>query len=978
MAGFSLFGVNLSGAEYNPGGTRGVNFDYTYPTDAEIDYFAAQGMTAIRLPFLLERLEPVAGGPLDPTQLGYIDNVVNYAATKGIDVILDPHDYGYEYGTLIGSTPASNATFANFWGEVAAHYASTSNVLFGLMNEPNAQTPSQWIVSVNAAIAAIRAAGATSQQILVPGTDWDGADSWVSSGNAQIVGDGVVDPSHNYAFEVHQYLDSDGSGTHSTVVSASIGVERLEAITEWAEATGNKLFLGEFGVASDPTSLAALNNMLGYMAQNTDVWEGGTYWAAGAWLGSYMYSAQPTNGVGTPQLAVLDQYVPTTIQTDGSTSLTEFANSYFLDSGGAGPSLKGLGVNVVASQSGGWAPIGAEQTASGYEVAWKLAGADEYTVWTTDSNGNFISNIGVVSGTSAALESLEPSFHQDLNGDGVIGLVGTTIQTDGSTSLTEFANSYFLDTGGSGPSLKGLGVNVVASQIGGWAPIGAEQTESGYEVAWKLAGADEYTVWTTDSNGNFISNIGVVSGTSGALESLEPSFHQDLNGDGVIGLVGTTIEADGSTTLMEVGSSFYLDTGGSGPSLKSFGANVVPSQIGGWAPIGAEQTTSGYEVAWKLAGADQYTVWTTDSNGNFISNIGVVSGTSAALESLESSFHQDLNGDGVIGVVTTVIESNGSTSLVEVANNFALYNGGGSGPLLKGGGVAVVAGQSGGWAPIGAEQTTGGYEVAWKLAGADEYTVWTTDSNGNFISNIGVVSGTSSALEALEPSFHQDLNGDGVIGLAVAAGATLELNSAHSDAVTFISSTGMLQLDTPSTFTGQIIGFTGNGTLSGSDKIDLLNMAYSSSIQTDSTYGSSTGSLTVSNGTTVDLLDFVGSYSLANFKFASDGHGGTIVYDPPATKIAGNSTVSLAAGAGQDNFVFAPNFGQVTLSNFKPGTDTLQVDHTMFAGMNALLAAMHDDVHGNAVITDAAHDSITIVNVTTAQLLAHQGGFHLV
>jgi endoglucanase len=51
-------------------------------------------MTVIRLPFLLERVEPVAGGPLSSTELGYIDNVVNYAASKGIDVILDPHDYG--------------------------------------------------------------------------------------------------------------------------------------------------------------------------------------------------------------------------------------------------------------------------------------------------------------------------------------------------------------------------------------------------------------------------------------------------------------------------------------------------------------------------------------------------------------------------------------------------------------------------------------------------------------------------------------------------------------------------------------------------------------------------------------------------------------------------------------------------------------------------------------------------------------------
>ena len=76
-----------------------------------------------------------------------------------------------------------------------------------------------------------------------------------------------------------------------------------------------------------------------------------------------------------------------------------------------------------------------------------------------------------------------------------------------------------------------------------WAPIGAEQTATGYEVAWKVTGADQYTVWNTDSSGNYISNIvGVVSGTSSALESLEPSFHQDFNGDGMIGLT-TVIEA---------------------------------------------------------------------------------------------------------------------------------------------------------------------------------------------------------------------------------------------------------------------------------------------------------------------------------------------------------------------------------------------------------------------------------------------------
>ena len=96
---------------------------------------------------------------------------------------------------------------------------------------------------------------------------------------------------------------------------------------------------------------------------------------------------------------------------------------------------------------------------------------------------------------------------------------------------------------------------------------------------------------------------------------------------------------------------------------------------GAWTPIGAEQTASGYEVAWKMAGADQYQVWSTTSSGNYSSHLlGVVSGTSSALESFETTFQQDLNGDGIIGPPPpTVIESKGATDLDQVGNNYFLY-----------------------------------------------------------------------------------------------------------------------------------------------------------------------------------------------------------------------------------------------------------------------------------------------------------------
>ena len=78
--------------------------------------------------------------------------------------------------------------------------------------------------------------------------------------------------------------------------------------------------------------------------------------------------------------------------------------------------------DVVAGQFGAWTPIGAEQTASGYEVAWKVPAPISIRSGTPTAAAITSQDIGAVSGTSTALESLETSFQQDLNGDGVIGL----------------------------------------------------------------------------------------------------------------------------------------------------------------------------------------------------------------------------------------------------------------------------------------------------------------------------------------------------------------------------------------------------------------------------------------------------------------------------------------------------------------------------------------------------------------------------
>jgi hypothetical protein len=434
------------------------------------------------------------------------------------------------------------------------------------------------------------------------------------------------------------------------------------------------------------------------------------------------------------------------------------------------------------------------------------------------------------------------------------------------------------------------------------------------------------------------------------------------------------IQTDGTTSLVQVGSDYFLDAvgRGTGPQLYLKGAPVTAGELAGWTPIGAIQTTSGYDVAWKNAQTGQYGIWSTDSNGNYLGNLTpAVPGNSYALESYETIFHQDLNGDGTIGVPTHVIQVDGSTSLTEVGNNFYLYDNG-VGPSLKLHGVAVTAGQLGGWTPIGAIQTASGYDVAWKIPGANQYAIWNTDSNGNHTSNLTpAVPGNNPQLESYETIFHQDLNGDGTIGVPSAT-SPAAAQPTQASQTSFDDKT--LTLDTPSTFGGELIGFGRDGTLAGSDQVDLRGFNFD---KLHTSFESLSGSLALSSGSSATSLQFLGRYSQDSVHFADDGNGGTpVIVATTATQATVASEVSSLAA--HDRFVFAENFGHITLPNCAPAIDTLQLSKAAFADITALLAATHDDSSGHAVITDAAHDTITLQHVTTAQLITHQSDFHFV
>jgi endoglucanase len=334
-ADIQFAGVNLAGADFGVvgGALPGVyNSQYTYPTQPEVDYFKSRGMNIIRLPFRWERLQHTNNVGLDATELSRLDGFVSQATAKGMYVILDPHNFERYYpdissfntmqsGTvgLIGSA-VPDSWFTDFWSRVATIYKTNDHVFFNLMNEPNSVTMTQLVNTENAVIAAIRATGA-SNLILVPGSRFTGAWTWSNSdgfgqANAQAML-GIVDPTNNFAFDAHQYLDSNGSGGTTNIVRPTIGMERLTNFTAWLKINNLKGFLGEFAVGNSTIGASigdeALTNMLSYIRTNSDVWTGWTWWAGGPWWGNYIFALDPVNlssPTDQPAMTVLRSFFP--------------------------------------------------------------------------------------------------------------------------------------------------------------------------------------------------------------------------------------------------------------------------------------------------------------------------------------------------------------------------------------------------------------------------------------------------------------------------------------------------------------------------------------------------------------------------------------------------------------------------------------------------------------------------------------------
>ncbi|KAF7983588.1 hypothetical protein HWV62_20478 [Athelia sp. TMB] len=182
-----LGGVNTAGYDfsvYTDGSFSGTGIP---PPTSQYAHFASQGVNIFRIPFAWQLMTPILGGSIDETWFATFDATVQSALTASTSpyVILDLHNYARWNGGIIGQGGPTNDQFANLWSQIATKYASDDKIIvgssfsfvsvctahtkqFGIMNEPHdLPSLSEWATSVQAAITAIRAAGAKTQYILM-------------------------------------------------------------------------------------------------------------------------------------------------------------------------------------------------------------------------------------------------------------------------------------------------------------------------------------------------------------------------------------------------------------------------------------------------------------------------------------------------------------------------------------------------------------------------------------------------------------------------------------------------------------------------------------------------------------------------------------------------------------------------------------------------------------------------------------------
>ena len=337
-------------------------------------------------------------------------------------------------------------------------------------------------------------------------------------------------------------------------------------------------------------------------------------------------------------------------------------------------------------------------------------------------------------------------------------------------------------------------------------------------------------------------------------------------------------------------------------------ADVAPVTSASNIHAGSGQTSVLASSLFSVTDADgdaitQYAFLDTQGHGHWVIN-GVVQATNAEIDVAAANLSQ----------VSYVFGPSGTTDTLSVRANDG---------TLWGGWTQFTAKASGDSAPtVSAVNVTATHGETSTLATTlftasdpdgdtiTQYGFWDTGGNGHWVVN-GVAQAAGTNIEVSAANLSQvsyvfgpfgstpdtlwvrandgiawgawqpfNVTGESSSNATIASGATLELPGASNATVLFQSSTGTLKLDNSASFSGTVAGMT------GSDAIDFANISFAN-VHTPTFSGNTTrGTLTVTDGTVTASVALLGNYMASTFTASSDGHGGTLVVDPPATQVS--------------------------------------------------------------------------------------------
>ena len=630
-------GVNMEGAEYSWVG---------YPTLADLQNVKSEGVKLVRLPIAWEMMQPTLNGPLSASYLDGLKTFLNNAASLGIGVVVDLHDFGrYDLhwakdaaanhgieapdgsdASVLGSAAVPISAFANFWQQLATALKGNPGVAgYDIMNEPNNMpTPQTWPNAAQAAVNAIRTVDMNTP-IVVEGDGWAAALFWQTN-NANLK---ITDPANNIIYEAHSYFDNSSGLYRETYAqqrdTSQSGVQDVAPFLQWLKTNGYRGFVGELGIPSnDPQWIPLLSNVLSDLQANgvsATVWNYEMPDSSPAWWVSQIESTRPSNlniapvkGVVTPQMALIH-------------------------------SLNGAAADPAPTAAAHPAPTAANITAGGTnfngdgysDILWQNT-SGQPAIW--EMNGTKVideANVGANPGASWKIIGTG-----DFNGDGHSDILWQN--TSGQASLWEMNGTKVIDE-----------ANVGANPGASWKIIGTgDFNGDGHsDILWQNT-SGQASIW--EMNGTKVideANVGANPGPSWKIIGTG-----DFNGDGHSDILWQN--TSGQASLWEMNGTKVIDE-----------ANVGANPGASWKIIGTgDFNGDGHsDILWQNT-SGQASIW--EMNGTKVideANVGANPGPSWKIIGTG-----DFNGDGHSDILwqntsgqASIWEMNG-TKVIDEAN----------------------------------------------------------------------------------------------------------------------------------------------------------------------------------------------------------------------------------------------------------------------------------------------------------------------